>query len=553
MKSQILALDPILDSRDARPLTIWGRFICALILSLIGLVASTPMLAQYDSAQISGTIHDQTGAVIASATVQILNRDTGLVRQTVTNATGLYILSHIPPGVYTITASSRGFSSASQAGVQLNVSQSATFDFSLKPGSSTETVSVSAQAVTLDTSSSSVGVDLESKTVTDLPLAGRNISNLLTLQTGVTPINNDQTGGRTNAVGALISPSIQGQNNRSNIYLLDGVNNNEAVSGSEIITVIPDDVLEMKVLTHYDSAQFGGGLGGTINLVTKSGTNQFHGGAWEFWRGSEFLDAAQPPSGILQDLHQNQFGANIGGPVLLPHYNGKDRSFFYGSYEGFRQTIGAANLQLVPTTQQYAGDFSALLNQGIQLYNPFTANRAPFPNNQLPPGMINQNLVTLLKTLIPAPNGSYVGGVYNYENTTPNSHTSDQYDIRGDEYLTKKDLVWAHFLHQNNPIISFGGFPNLATITSFTAHNFGAQWIHTFGPTSILTVGIGQNIGTQFHNTTYGTAGDGQCNCHCGWLRIELCVQLPLWPLRVLHSQLKPWGLSLFRGRRRRE
>ena len=272
---------------------------------------------------------------------------------------------------------------------------------------------------------------------------------------------------------------------------------------------IPDDVLEMKVLTHYDSAQFGGGLGGTINLVTKSGTNQFHGGAWEFWRSSEFLDAAQPPSGILQDLHQNQFGANIGGPVLLPHYNGKDRSFFYGSYEGFRQTIGAANLQLVPTAQQYAGDFSALLNQGIQLYNPFTANRAPFPNNQIPPGMINQNMVTLLKTLIPAPNGSYVGGVYNYENTTPNSHTSDQYDIRGDEYLTKKDLVWAHFLRQNNPIVSFGGFPKLATITSFTAHNFGAQWIHTFGPTSILTVGIGQNIGTQFHNTTYGTAGDG--------------------------------------------
>jgi outer membrane receptor protein involved in Fe transport len=509
VKSQIPAIDSFIDGAGESPLKRWGGFACALILFLIGLVGSTPLLAQYDSAQISGTVHDPTGAVIADATVQILNRDTGLVRQTVTNSTGLYILSHIPPGVYTIAASSKGFSSASQVGVQLNVSQSATFDFSLKPGSSTETVSVSAQTVTLDTSSSSVGVDLESKAVTDLPLAGRNISNLLTLQTGVTPINNDQTGGRTNAVGALISPSIQGQNNRSNIYLLDGVNNNEAVSGSEIITVIPDDVLEMKVLTHYDSAQFGGGLGGTINLVTKSGTNQFHGGAWEFWRGSGFLDAAQPPSGILQDLHQNQFGANIGGPVLLPHYNGKDRSFFYASYEGFRQSIGAANLQLVPTTQQYSGDFSALLNQGIQLYNPFTANRAPFPNNQIPAGMIDPNLVTLLKTLIPAPNGSYLGGVYNYENTTPNSHTSDQYDIRGDEYLTKKDLVWAHFLRQNNPIGSFGGFPNLATVTSFTAHNFGAQWIHTFGPTSILTVGIGQNIGTQFHNTTYGTAGSG--------------------------------------------
>ncbi len=329
----------------------------------------------------------------------------------------------------------------------------------------------------------------------------------MTLQTGVTPINNDQTGGRTNEIGGAVYPSIQGQNNRSNVYLLDGVNNNEAVSGAEIITPIPDDMQEMKVLTHTDSAQFGEGLGGTINIITKSGTNQFHGGAWEFWRGSHFFDAKSNPSGVLQDLHQNQFGANVGGPVWLPHYSGKDRTFFYGSYEGFRQKIGAVTLQLVPTSAEYSGDFSALLAKGIQLYNPFTANRDPFPNDQIPSNMIDQNLVKLAQTLFPAPSGSYEGGVFNYENTTPNTHNSDQYDVRGDEYLTKKDLVWAHFLHQNNPIESYGGFPKLGSIVSFTAHNFGAQWIHTFGPSSILTVGVGQNIGTQSTNITYG--GDG--------------------------------------------
>ena len=303
----------------------------------------------------------------------------------------------------------QGFSTASRTGVGLNVSQSATFDFSLKPGSSTETIAVSADVVTLDTSSSSVGADLESKAVTDLPLAGRNISNLLTLQTGVTPINNDQTGGRTNAIGTLVSPSIQGQNNRSNVYLLDGVNNNEAVSGSEIITPVPDDIQEMKVLTHYDSSQFGGGLGGTINLITKSGTNQFHGGAWEFWRGSQFADAANATNGVLQDLHQNQFGANVGGPVLLPHYNGKDRTFFFGSYEGFRQEIGAVQPQLVPTAAELTGDFSALLAKGIQLYNPFTANRDPFPNNQIPSNMIDQKMVGLAKAIFPAANRQLSG------------------------------------------------------------------------------------------------------------------------------------------------
>ncbi len=508
MNGQILTIDSIRNGGDTRPLTKRAGFVFALILTLIGLSAGTPLLAQYDSAQINGTVRDQSGALIPNATVQVQNRDTGLVRQTVTNSAGIYVLSQIPPGSYTITASSPGFSSASRTEAELVVSQSATFDFSLKPGSSIETIAVSSQTVTLDTSSSSVGATLESKAVTDLPLSGRNISNLLTLQTGVTPINNDQTGGRTNAIGTLVSPSIQGQNNRSNVYLLDGVNNNEAVSGSEIITVIPDDVQEMKVLTHTDSAQFGGGLGGTINVVTKSGTNRFHGGAWEFWRSSRFFDATSDPSGVLQDLHQNQFGAAIGGPVLLPHYNGKDRTFFYGSYEGFRQTIGSVKQQLVPTAAQLSGDFSGLLaNKGIQLYNPFTANRAPFLNNQIPSNMIDQNMVGLAKAIFPAPNGSYQGGVFNYQISVPSTHTSDQYDIRGDEYLTKKDLVWAHFLRQNNPIGSYGGFPNLATVTSFTAHNFGAQWVHTFGPTSILTVGVGQNIGTQFNNTTYH--GDG--------------------------------------------
>ncbi len=508
MESQILTINSILDRRDSRPLTSWGRLVCALILSVISLVASTPLLAQYDSAQINGTVRDQSGALIPNATIQIQNRDTGLVRQTVTNSAGIYVLSQIPPGFYTITASSPGFSSASRTGVELVISQSATLDFSLKPGSSTQTIAVSGQTVTLDTSSSSVGATLGSDSVNGLPLAGRNYTNLITLQTGVTPINNDQTGGRTNEIGGAVYPSIQGQNNRSNVYLLDGVNNNEAVSGAEIITPIPDDIQEMKVLTHTDSPQFGEGLGGTINVITKSGTNQFHGGAWEFWRSSRFFDAASVPSGLLQDLHQNQFGADIGGPVLLPHYSGKDRTFFYGSYEGFRQSTGAVQLQLVPTAAEYAGDFSALLAKGIQLYNPFTANRAPFTNNQLPANMIDQKMVKLAQALFPAPTGSYQGGVFNYESAVPSTHTSDQYDIRGDEYLTKKDLVWAHFLRQNNPIASYGGFPNLMTITSFTAHNFGAQWIHTFGPSTILTVGVGQNIGTQFHNTTYG--GDAQ-------------------------------------------
>jgi len=261
VKSKIPTIDATIGGGDARPVKKGCSFVCVLILFLIGLIASTQLSAQFDSAQINGTVRDSTAALIPNSTVQIQNRDTGLVRETVTNSSGIYILSHIPPGVYTITVSSPGFSSVSRTGVELVISQSATLDFSLRPGSSTETVAVSAEAVTLDTSSSSVGQTLQSDSVNELPLAGRNYTVLMTLQTGVTPVNNDQTGGRTNEIGGAVYPSIQGQNNRSNVYLLDGVNNNEAVSGAEIITPIPDDIQEMKVLTHTDSAQFGGGLG----------------------------------------------------------------------------------------------------------------------------------------------------------------------------------------------------------------------------------------------------------------------------------------------------
>jgi outer membrane receptor protein involved in Fe transport len=481
------------------------RFVLMISLVMFSLNTSTPLFAQYDSAAINGTVRDHKGLAISGATVQIENRDTGLLRTTVSNSTGTYNLSQIPPGVYKITASASGFSTSTRAGVTLSVSQAAAFDFALPVAGANETIDVSADAVELQTSSAGLGATLSSETVNDLPLAGRNYTSLLLLQPGVTPINNDQTGGRTNTVGRGVYPSIQGQNNRSNSYLLDGVNNNEAISGSQTITPIPDDIQEMRVLMHNDYAQFGGSVGGVINVITKSGTNKFHGSAWEYWRGSKFFDAKTDPTGVSPDIHQNQFGASIGGPVLLPHYNGRNRTFFYGSYEGFRQTTASSSFQLVPTTAQYSGDFSSLLAgpNPVQIYNPFSTTRAPFVNNQIPANLIDPKLGQYAKTLFPGPTGSYQGGAYNYLNVTPSSHRSDQYDLRGDEYISQKDQAWVHYLHQTSPITSYGGFPGLNSISTYIGHNFGAQWIHTFGANSVLTVGFGQNIGEIDPTTTY--------------------------------------------------
>ena len=151
------------------------------------------------------------------------------------------------------------------------------------------------------------------------------------------------------------------------------MNNNEAISGAQIITPITADIQEMKTVTHADSSAFGGALGGIINVITKSGTNAFHGSAWEYFRASRLLDASSPITQTLTDLHQHQFGASIGGPVWLPHlYKGKNKTFFYGSYEAYRQKTGATQQALVPTTSQLMGDFSGSLAKGIIIYNPFT-------------------------------------------------------------------------------------------------------------------------------------------------------------------------------------
>ena len=507
MKSQVLESNANIARGDARPFGKWVGFVSTFILPLICLLAGRPLLAQFDSSQISGTVRDTTGAVILNATIQIQNRDTGLVRDSATNSVGVYVLGEIPPGTYKVTASAPGFLSDVQTGVALAVSQSTTLDFTLRPGSSMESVVVNASAVTMNTTSTTLGTSLDTESVNNLPTLGRNYTALILLQPGVSPINDDETGNWSNSVGNAYYPSIQGYNNRSNTYLLDGVNNDEAIGGSQIITPIPDDIQELKLVMHSDSAQFGEGLGGTINIITKSGTNQYRGAAWEYWRSSEFLDAPNFISGQLADLHQNQFGGDIGGAVRLPHYNGKNRTFFYASYEGFRQENAAQTFQYFPSAAEHTGDFSELLAQGIQLYNPFTANRDPIPGNRLDllsPSLIDPRLMAYANTVYPLPNGSWNNGASNYLNASPGTHNSDQYDIRGDEYLTKKDLVWAHYLHQNDPINSYGGIPDLNSLVGYVAHNFGAQWIHTFNPATMLTVAFGENFGAQAGSSVYG-------------------------------------------------
>jgi len=231
--------------------------------------------------------------------------------------------------------------------VTLLVNQTTTYDFTLTVGSSKQTVTVEASVAALQTSTAELGTAITRAEINDLPLNGRNFSQLLMLTPGVSPVNVSQNAGgpRTNAWGGFLNPAVNGQTNRSNMYLLDGMNDNEATYGSFMITPTLDDIQEFKVDSHNDLTQFGGGLGGVVNVVTKSGTNAFHGAGWEFLR-NEKLDARNPFIASRNPLRQNQFGGNIGGPVVLPHYNGRNRTFFFGSYEGGRLHAASGRLQI---------------------------------------------------------------------------------------------------------------------------------------------------------------------------------------------------------------
>ena len=484
--------------------------------------------AQVATAAINGTVTDPSGAVIPGATVSLKNIATNVERTTTTNSAGNYVLVNINPGPYTVTVHKDGFSTATQPQFELQVNQTSTLDFTLHVGSNVETVTVEAAEAGLQTSTSELGAVIDRRSVNDLPLNGRNFTQLLDLTPGVSTVDTAQNATNQqfqgNPIGSFSFPSINGQTNRSNLFLVDGVNDQESFSSTYSVPPIIDDIQEFKVDSHNDQAQFGGVLGGVVNVVTKSGTNSFHGEAWEFLRNSAF-DARDPISGI-NALHQNEFGANIGGPVLLPHYNGRNRTFFFGSYEGVRRHVGNANLSLIPTTAQINGDFSAL---GVQLYNPYSTtasgartpllcvNGTPAPllpgtKLQAPLGTTTAPAGTTTCSIVPSglidPNMQKVGQLLyggltpnvtgnpsaNYAKTLLNTQDPNTYNVRIDEALGEKNAFFGRFSHTEAPRNVPGIFGQINQ-NDYWAHQLVVNWNHTFSPTAVLAFQFGRNYG----------------------------------------------------------
>ena len=357
------------------------------ILSFLLLLLAGSAGAQVSTASINGVIRDPTGAVVPNATIVLRNVDTSVERTSTANNAGAYGFVSIPVGNYTLEATAKGFSSQKLAPFVLAVAQSATFDFALTVGTETQVVTVQSSAAQLDVTSASLGTVIASKQVNDLPLNGRNFTALLALTPGVVAISTAQNGtniagggfGSAIALGSDYTfPAINGQSNRSDYFLADGLPNYTAINSTYAVAPIIDAIQEFKVVSHTDDAEFGSVIGGVVNVVTKSGTNELHGSAWDYLRNTAF-DARNyflPTSQSKPFFHQNQFGGAVGGPVIIPKlYDGKNKTFFFGAYQGWRFSQAQDNNLLVPTDAELAGDESD--NGQNPIYDPFSTVATP--------------------------------------------------------------------------------------------------------------------------------------------------------------------------------
>src|SRR6266849_1400913 len=343
--------------------TLFGRVSLWMLASLAVLLwSAAPLRAQVDAGSILGTVTDASGGSVHGATVTLTNEGTNASLSTTTGSDGGYKFTPVRIGSYKLTATLQGFSTITQKNVIVNVGADVVVDFALKPGSVSETVEVASSVPVLETQDASVGQVIDSRSVDSLPLNGRNFTFLAQLSAGV---NTPQADTRGNAASGAFSAN--GLRPAQNNYLLDGIDNNsdtvDFLNGTNFVVLPPVDAIEeFKVQTSDFSAEFGRSGAAVLNATIKSGTNNFHGTAWEFFRNDK-LDAAdffENAGGIKKgELRQNQFGLSAGGPVLIPKvYNGKNKLFFFADYEGLRRRQGTVLNGAVPTVAERNSNYT---------------------------------------------------------------------------------------------------------------------------------------------------------------------------------------------------
>jgi len=508
-------------------------FLLKRTVALLVLVTATASVASAQAnAKVSGIVTDPNGAAVPGAVIKLINQATKIEVETTTNDNGFFNFVNVNPAMYTLRVEVKGFKGVQTAPFDVGVSEAVTQNVPLTVGSVSETVEILAGAELIQQSSSDLGTVIPEKVVQDLPLNGRNFTQLLTLTPGVTPVSTSQNrsiGGVEGNIGipgsGFSDPSFHGQENRSKLYFYDGIINTNVRGPTYIVIPNIDLVQEFKVVGHDSRADYGGAAGGVVNMVSRSGGNQFHGSAFEYVRNDAF-DArnpfdvcttarCKPGQGVPNEplpFRQNQFGATVTGPIF------KNRTFFSVGYDGWRYSQPTLALTYVPTAAEINGDFTNTPFRR-RLYNPYSTRQVgtnivrdefrcdasgnPLPVNaqkqqdqtigapcfKIPQALIFAPMQNFFRTYSPSPN--LTGDLTNnFAQIRPSTNNANSFQVRIDHRFSDNDNIFFRYTQQNvtvfNPIGDRG-----STAGSGKGRNYGGAWTHTFSPNLIFDIRAG--------------------------------------------------------------
>ena len=466
----------------------------ALLLLSIGLLVSVHAQSS-TTGNITGTVRDPQGAAVAKADVVLVEEKTGATRTVHTNDDGFYNVPSLPAGVYTISTAPSGFKKTVATGVELHVNENKTVNLDLQVGQVTETVTVTSDAAPVEVRSGEVSSLISEKQVTELPLNGRNYAQLALMVPGVSPVTQSGAGGafatRGTGLNSGVDMAVNGNQSNSNLWTVDGVNNMD-VGSNRTLLVFPsvDAIQEFRVERNSFSAEFGQAQGAVVNLITKGGSNDFHGTFFEFFRHDSlnannfFINRAGGEKGKLK---YNNFGGNFSGPII------KNRVFFFWSEEWRRERRGVVLSSRVPTAAEKAGDFSGPLTGPLPhvpggVCNPGVDVSGCFPNNRIPQNLLSPAGLALVK-LYPDPTGPGLG---DWATTQLQPIDTRQDLIRGDITVTDKMNVMVRYINENwthlaasNNFWGDSPYPTLSSDWAQPSHSFAVKLSNTLSSRAV--------------------------------------------------------------------
>jgi outer membrane receptor protein involved in Fe transport len=462
----------------------------------LSLLLPSVAVAQVDRATLTGVVRDASNAVMPGATVKVTNLATGVEQSTVTTGQGAYLVVNLLPGPHLVEASAQGFQTFSQV-VDLSIGQRARIDVSLAPGAITETVKVEGVVPLLDTQSAAVGTVVSRTEVANLPLAIRNWDDLLFTLPGVQGDRYTEQTGTTNA-GRTGGVSVHGNRSLQNNFMLDGVDNNSiSTNVQELSTQVSrpsiDAISEFKVVTSPFAAEYGRAPGGAVVVTTKSGANRFSGTAYDYYRDEKFDSRtffAERSNLAKPTNDQNQFGFNLGGPIV------RNRAFFFGDIEATRITQGVLRTGRVATAAERSGVFASAIR------DPLTG--LPFENNTIPTGRIDP-IARQMLDLVPLPNTAGTNNFIRQPNVEDNG---ERYLVRADLKLGNNDNLFVRYIHADRTRFVPGFLGGVIDGTSTSA--WGRNFLKSHSTVAGWTKVLGQTMVNEFRLSWARGISDGQ-------------------------------------------